>query len=46
VIPGGDTWYGLTTNAAPDGDISFRVTATDRAGNKVQQTFIHAYGIS
>lgn len=41
----GDTWYAVTTNATSDGFASLRATAKDRAGNQVEQTFIHAYRV-
>ncbi|WP_109509581.1 S8 family peptidase [Nocardioides speluncae] len=46
VLPGGQgTYNALTTNPAPGGWASLRVTATDSAGGKVEQTIIHAYRI-
>ncbi len=45
VFAGDEIWYGLETNSAAPGFASLRVTATDEAGNKVEQTFVHAYRI-
>jgi hypothetical protein len=45
VFPGDEIWYGLETNSAAPGFASLRVTATDDAGNKVEQTIVHAYRI-
>ncbi|WP_043715151.1 hypothetical protein [Kutzneria sp. 744] len=45
VLKVGDTWYAVTTNATSDGFASLRATAKDRAGNQVEQTFIHAYRV-
>ncbi|SMD05575.1 S8 family serine peptidase [Kibdelosporangium aridum] len=46
VIPAGDTWYGLELNNTKAKFASLRVSATDRAGNKVEQTFTNAYRIT
>jgi hypothetical protein len=36
---------GLETNATTGEFVSLRVTAADKAGNKVEQTVIHAYRV-
>lgn len=45
VYPGNDIWYGLEANQVSNSYASLRVTATDEAGNKVQQTVLHAYRV-
>ena len=39
------TWHAVTANATSNGFASLRATARDRAGDQVEQTFIHAYRI-
>ncbi|GII92448.1 hypothetical protein Ssi02_26790 [Sinosporangium siamense] len=41
----GATWTAQVTNPGSPGAVSLRGTAVDRAGNKVVQTVIRAYGI-
>ncbi|MCE7001861.1 S8 family serine peptidase [Kibdelosporangium philippinense] len=45
VIHAGDTWYGLEMNNTKAKFASLRLTATDKAGTKVEQTFTNAYRI-
>jgi subtilisin family serine protease len=45
VVPAGDTWLGLETNSTTGEFVSLRVTAADKAGNRVEQTVIHAYRV-
>jgi subtilisin family serine protease len=45
VLKVGESWYAVTTNATSAPFASLRATAKDRAGNQVEQTFIHAYRI-
>jgi hypothetical protein len=42
----GDTWHGLEVNATTSGFGSLRVTATGKAGNKLEQTTIRACKIA
>jgi hypothetical protein len=46
VFAGNDIYYGLEANDTSGGYASLRVTATDDAGGKVEQTVIHAYRVT
>nr|WP_052478357.1 S8 family serine peptidase [Kibdelosporangium sp. MJ126-NF4]CEL17877.1 putative proteinase [Kibdelosporangium sp. MJ126-NF4]CTQ90899.1 putative proteinase [Kibdelosporangium sp. MJ126-NF4] len=46
VYAGKDVWYGLEVNPVPDSYPSLKVTATDKAGGKVEQTVLHAYRVT
>ncbi|SMD05584.1 S8 family peptidase [Kibdelosporangium aridum] len=46
VYPGNDIWYGLEANQVSNSYASLRVTAADEAGNKVEQTVLHAYRVT
>jgi subtilisin family serine protease len=46
VFAGNDIYYGLEANDTSGDYTSLRVTATDDAGGKVEQTVVHAYRVT